>query len=78
MQARHDRSGDVRNVGKHTRSHTLGNLTDAFEVDNSRISRSAAHEQLRLMFLGEPLQLVIVYGFGLARDAVIKNLVAQT
>ena len=35
-------AGDVRDVGNHARANALGNLADAFEVNDARIGRSAA------------------------------------
>ena len=77
MQTGGDRSGDVRDVGKHSRADALGDLADAFEIDDARISRRAADEQLRFVLFGDSLQLVVVDLFGLARDAVVGNLVTD-
>src|SRR6185295_5352804 len=50
-----NRTGDVCNVSEHTGTNTSRNLTDAFEVNNSWIGRSAAHYQFRFVLLGESL-----------------------
>ena len=77
MQPRDDWPGDVRDVGKHARANALRDFADAFEVDDARISRRAADKQLRLMFFGEPLQLVVVDRFRFPRHAVVRDSIAQ-
>ena len=64
--------GNVGDVGEHARANTSGNLADAFEVDDPRISRRATDEQFWLVLFGNALQLVIVNRFGLARDAMSR------
>src|SRR5687768_3600006 len=70
-------AGDVRDIREHARTDTFRDLTDSFEVDDARIRRSAADKQLWLVFFGESLQFVVVNGFGLARNAIVGDLVTQ-
>src|SRR5512145_2905583 len=60
MQPGSNRPGDVRDVSEHPRADASRNLADAFEIDGARISRRATHEQLRLMLLGNSLQVVVI------------------
>ena len=55
MKTGGDWSGNVRDVSKHARANTARDLADAFEVDNPRIRRSTADEQLGPMLFREPL-----------------------
>ena len=42
MKVGRNRARDVGDVGKHARADAPGDFADAFEVDNTRIGRSAA------------------------------------
>ena len=78
MQAGNDGAGDMRDVCKHPRADALRNFTDTFEVNDARIRRRATHQQLRFVLLSEPLQLVVIDRLGLARYAIVSNLVTQS
>src|SRR5690349_23879090 len=73
-----DWSGDVCDVGKHARADTARDLSDALEVDRTRIRRSAADEQLRPVLFSDLLQFVVVDLFRLFRNAVVGNFVTES
>src|ERR1051326_7225674 len=77
MQSCDDRSGNVRDVGKHPRTNALRDFADAFKVDDAWIGRRAAHQQFWLVFFGKPLKFVIIDRLSFARHAIVKNFVAQ-
>src|SRR5215213_2399241 len=72
-----NRSGDMRNVGKHACADTPSDLADAFEVDDPGISRGATHEKFWPVCFGDLLQLVIIDLFRLSRHAVVSHLVTE-
>jgi len=59
------------------RAHTPGNLADAFEIDNARISRRPTHQKLGLVLFSYALKFIIVNRFGFARDAIVRDFVTQ-
>src|SRR5687768_2846497 len=78
MQVRNYGSCYMRNIGKHSRSDSGGDFTDALEVDYARVGRGAADNKFGLMFFGDALQFVVINLFGLARDSVVRNFVTDT
>ena len=50
----------MRGIDPHNGSHCIADLPDPLEVDKARISGRARADHLRLMFVGEALQFVIV------------------
>src|SRR5947209_15067598 len=77
VEAGGDRAGDVRDVGHDARAHAPRDLADALEVNYARVGRRAADDELRVMLLRDALQHVVVNLLGLARDAVVGDLVAE-
>ena len=73
MDATGDQAGEVRHVYQVERSHLVGNLPHAGEVDGARIGRAAADEEFGLLAHGDGLHLVIVEGLGLTGDAVADD-----
>src|SRR6185369_6141779 len=77
MQPGSDGTSDVRDIGKHPRTDTASDLSDAFEVDNTRISRCATNKQFRSMLFSDSLQLVVVDLLGLFRNTVVSDFVTE-
>ena len=75
MHASGDQSGEVRHVHQVDGSDLVGDLPHAGEVDDARIGRAAADDELGLLAHGDGLHLVIVEGLGLAGDAVADDAV---
>src|SRR5215213_9072929 len=65
------------NVSKHACADTASDLSDAFEVDDSRISRCTTNEKLWSMCFSDLLQLVVINLFRLSRHAVISDFVTE-
>ena len=70
MHAGRDKAGDVRHVGDHRRADSLGDCADAREIDDARVGARADHDHLRLVLVGEPLELVVVDPLVVFADAV--------
>src|ERR1044071_5321266 len=77
VETRGDRPRDVRDVGHDTRADRARNLAYALEVYRARVGRSAADNHLRVVLLRQTFELVVVYLLRLARDAVLRDLVAE-
>src|SRR5687767_10557384 len=78
MQIRCNWPGDVGNVGEHSRADTLGNLANTSKVDDAGIGRGAADDQFWFVFFSNALELIVINLFGFARNAVVRNLVADS
>ena len=63
-------AGDVRHVGHHRRADASGDFADAREIDDARVGAGAHHDHLRLVFVGEARQLVVVDALVVLADAV--------
>jgi hypothetical protein len=75
MKSGSNQAGDVRDVRHHFCLHAAGDLPDALEIDRSRIRRRAADQKLRSMFLGKPLQFVVIDLLRVLGDAVVRDFV---
>ena len=51
---------DVRHVRDHRRADALGHFADAGEIDHARVGAGAHHDHLRLVLVGQALELVVV------------------
>ena len=60
MDAGGDQAGDVRHVGEDRRADAIGCRADAREIDDARIRARADDDHLRLVLVGEPIELVVV------------------
>ena len=60
MQARRDDPGEMRHVDHEQRAHLVGDRTEFREIDLPRIGGAAGDDQLGLMLLRQPLDLVEV------------------
>src|SRR6185369_4214522 len=70
MNSSGDQSSEVRHVHQIERTHLVGNLAHASEVDNSRVRASAADNELRSFLFRKFFQITIIDGFGLFSDTV--------
>ena len=70
MDAGGDQAGDVRHVGEHHRADPIGGGADAREVDDARVGAGADDDHLRLVLVGEPVELVVVDPLVFLPDAV--------
>ncbi len=60
MHAAGDEAGDVRHVDHQRRADALGHRAHAREVDHARIRAGADDDHLRLVLVGELLELVVI------------------
>ena len=60
MQAGCDQSGDMRHIDHEQDSQFLGDFTNAFKINNPRISAGAGHNDVRSVFPRQPFQIVII------------------
>ena len=60
VQARRDQAGEVRHVHHEQGARLVGDLPEAGEVQLARVGRPARDDQLRLVLLGQRLDLVVV------------------
>ena len=66
-------TGKVRHVHMEIGTDRIGNLTEALEVDDTRIGGTAGDDELRLVLLGKTLDLVIVDQVGVSRHAILNR-----
>ena len=52
--------GKVGHVGDHRRLDRAGDRAETFEVEHARVGAGADHDHLRLVFVSEPLELLVV------------------
>ena len=74
MDAAGDEAGEVRHVHHQIRADRIGDLAEALEVPDARISRAAGKDQLRFVLLGDTLDLVVVEQLVLAAHAIGDDL----
>src|SRR4051794_33627368 len=72
-----DRPRDVRDVRHDARADRARYRAYALEVYHARVGRRAADYHARVMLLRETFKFVVVYLLGLARDAVLDDLVTE-
>ena len=70
-----DEPGEVRHVAHEFRADRIGDLAEAREIELARIGRPAGDDQLRPLFLRDPLDLVHVDPVVVLRNAVGNDLV---
>ena len=70
MRARRDQAGDMRHIYHEAGTHTMRDGCDALKIDSARVGGGASHDQRRVLGLGQSLELVIVDGLSLERQAV--------
>jgi hypothetical protein len=70
MQARGDEAREVRHVAEEQGSDLVGDLPEAIRLDDARVRRRAAHDQLRPVLLRGAQDLLEVDETGVAVDAV--------
>src|SRR6185369_9350500 len=78
MQPGGDWTSNVCDISKHARTNTASDLPDTLEINCARIRRRTADEQLRPVFFGDSLQLVVIDLLRLARNTVVSNFVTQS
>ena len=57
MRAAGDQAGEMRHVDEQISADRVADLAEALEVDDARIGRAAGDDHLRLVLVGEPLDL---------------------
>ena len=67
----------MRNVRKHARANTARDLADTLEIDDPRIRRSTADDQLRPLTLRDALQFVVIDRLRFPRNTIVGDFVAQ-
>ena len=75
MSARSNQASDVSHIDHEVCADFMGDLRHTLEVDDARISGSAADDQLRLMLFRQLFHLVIIDGLSLRIDAVGDDVV---
>ena len=75
MQARRDQAGEVSHVHHQQRTHVVGDLAKAREVELSRVGRPAREQQLRASLAGHARDLVHVDEARVAVDLVGSDVV---
>ena len=75
MDARRDKSGDMRHIHEEKRVHGLGGFGDALEIDDPGIRAGARHDHFGLVLVSELLDFVVVNLFGVAADVIFDKLV---
>ena len=70
MHAGRDQARDVRHVGEDRRADAIGRLADAREIDHARVGAGADDDHLRLVLVGEAIELVVVDPLVLLAHAV--------
>ena len=70
MNARGNKTGDVRHVNHQISADRIGNLSELCEIDDSGICGSARNDHLGLAFLGGFENLVVIDTVGNAVNAV--------
>ena len=60
MDAGRDEAGDVRHVGEHRSVDASAGRANPREVDHARVRAGADDDHLRLVLVGEPIELVVV------------------
>ncbi len=63
----------MRHVDQEKRSDFIADLAEALEIEVARISRAAGDDQLGLMLLGEPLDLIEIDEMVVAADAILDG-----
>ena len=72
-----DQARDVRHVRHHDRADALRRRADAREVDDAGIRARADHDHLRLVLVGQPIELVVVDPLVVRLHAVGDDFVQQ-
>ena len=75
MRACRDQARDMRHVDHQICAHFMRDSSHAFEVDDARIRRCAANDQLRFAFLGQTFHLVVIDTLGLRMNAIGDELI---
>src|SRR5947209_5963760 len=75
MEPSRDETGNVRHIGGHDGADTFTGGADSGEVDDAWIRARANHDHLRLMLVGETIDLVIVDPLLVFCDAVRHDLI---
>ena len=73
MEARRHKPRDVRHIHHQVRAHLVRDLPKPFEVDDPRISACARADELRLVFLRQRLDLVVIDLLGFLVDPVVDH-----
>ena len=75
MQTCSNQTGDVSHIDHEVSAHLVGDFAHALEIDDARVSGSAAYDELGLVLLGEALHLVVVDKLGFGVNAVGDDVV---
>ena len=78
VQPRGHEARDVGHVHHEIGAHLMGDFRHALEVDEARVGRGAADDDLRAALLRDALELVVVDGLGLGIHAVGDDVVQKT
>ena len=74
MHAAGDEPGEMRHVDHQIGADRIGDLAEALEIPDARIGRAAGDDELRLVGVRDPLDLVVVEQLVLAPHAVGHDL----
>ena len=73
-----DKSGGVSHIHHKDSPYFVGNLTHAFVVPLTRVSRTTGDKEFGLVLTSELLHLIVVYHTGLAAEVVTHGLIEDT
>ena len=73
MQTCCNQAGDVCHINQQQSAVSMSNISDAFEIDNPRISAGTGNNQLRMMLFSQIVHSIIINQLGFRVNAIMYN-----
>ena len=73
MGSARDKPREMRHIDEKQGANAVGDLAETLEIDDPRVCRAASDNELRLVFLSQPLHLLVIDIAGVAAHAIMDG-----